>query len=62
MEQSTMPSQEEKNRPTKVNALAERIVDECRKQGFKVGQFELLIEELSFILNERVYRFKHDLF
>ena len=47
---------------TEVQILAERIVDECRKQGFKVGQFELLIEQLSFVLSERVYRFKFDLF
>lgn len=53
------PSQKQK---TEVQILAERIVDECRKQGFKVGQFELLIEQLSFVLSERVYRFKFDLF
>ena len=46
---------------TRVGTLSERIVEECRRQNFKVGEFELLIEALSLVLEQRVYRFKFDL-
>lgn len=56
------PENSSQKQKTEIQVLAEEIVDKCREQGFKVGQFELLIDELSFILEQRVYRFKHDLF
>ena len=34
---------------TKINALSKHIVEECKRQGFKVGEFELLIESLSLV-------------
>ena len=34
---------------TKINALSKRIVEECKRQGFKVGEFELLLESLSLV-------------
>ena len=46
---------------TRVSALSKRIVEECTRQGFKVGEFELLIEDLSFVLEQRIDRFKHTL-
>lgn len=46
---------------TKVNALSKRIIEECKKQDFKVGELELLIDSLSIFLEQRVHRFKHEL-
>ena len=46
----------------KVKDLAERILEECRQQGFKVHDFEYLQELLAVALDERVFKFKGELF
>ena len=46
----------------KVKDLAECIIEECRQQGFKVHDFEYLQELLAIALDERVYKFKVELF
>lgn len=50
-------SQQEDN----ITALSNRIIEECKRQGFKVGELELLIDSLSFSLEQRIYRLKHEL-
>ena len=47
---------------TKVQALAERIIEECQRQNFAVGEVEFLIDALSFALDNRIDRLKHELF
>ena len=61
MEQDISGAPPSVQRDTKINALSKRIVEECKRQGFKVGEFELLIESLSLVLEQRVDRFKYDL-
>lgn len=47
---------------TRIQALAERVIAECQRQNFKVGEVELLLDALSLALEQRIYRFKFDLF
>ena len=37
----------------KVEALSKRIVEECEKQGFTVGDFRSLVASLSILLKRR---------
>ena len=60
-----MDESKTKNSPpekTKVQALEERIIEECRQQNFAVGEVEFLIDALSFALDNRIDRLKHELF
>lgn len=58
-----MNDSENKNSSTdKVKALAERIVDECKQQGFQIHDFKYLQELLDMALAERVYRLEIELF
>lgn len=46
----------------KVKALAERIISECKQQGFKIHDFKYLQELLDIALAERVYLLEIELF
>ena len=46
----------------KVKALAERIIAECKQQGFQIHDFKYLQELLDIALAERIYRLEIELF
>lgn len=53
---------DEKRCDDKVKTLADKVIEECREQEFRVHDFKYLQDLLAIALTERVYRLETELF